>query len=188
MKKFSVFVMLASVLSLLAAVPEYLVTGKTPGRLEKISVPGGTSFFVDYAHTDDALKNALAILRKICRGKLTVVFGAGGDRDKSKRPRMGKVAAEMADNIILTSDNPRTEDPMDILASVEAGMKRTDGEYVVIENRREAIKYALQFAKPSDVVVLAGKGHETYQEIKGVRHPFNEKIVVAELLKEIQEG
>ena len=116
---------------------------------------------------------------------MIALFGCGGNRDAAKRPMMGAIAGELADYCILTSDNPRSEDPMDILESIEEGIRGTGCEYVVIENRRDAIRYALQNAGASDVIVLAGKGHETYQEIKGVRYPFNEKTVVAELLREI---
>ena len=98
---------------------------------------------------------------------------------------MGEIAGELADYCILTSDNPRNENPMDIIDAIEEGIKTTDCEYIVIENRREAIRYALSFAKKDDVVVLAGKGHETYQEINGVKYPFDEKVIVAELLEEM---
>ena len=119
------------------------------------------------------------------RARVIAVFGCGGDRDHEKRPIMGEIAGRLADFAVLTSDNPRSEDPYAILAEIEAGIKNTGCPYTVIENRREAIKYAMTHANPSDVVVLAGKGHETYQEIKGVKHPFDEKVVVKELLEEI---
>jgi UDP-N-acetylmuramoyl-L-alanyl-D-glutamate--2,6-diaminopimelate ligase len=134
---------------------------------------------VDYAHTDDALKNVLAILRKICRNKLTVVFGAGGDRDRSKRPRMGKVAAEMADAVILTSDNPRTEDPMEIIREIACGMPQ-EKTPVIEPDRRKAIFTALSLAAAGDSVVVCGKGHETTQETKGVRLPFDDRQVCRE--------
>lgn len=158
-----------------------------PGRIELL--PTGTPYRVilDYAHSPDSLENILKAVRQTTKGRMIALFGCGGNRDRAKRPMMGEIAGELADYCILTSDNPRGEDPMDILASIEEGIRGTDCEYIVIENRRAAIKYALQFAQPSDVVVLAGKGHETYQEIKGVRYPFDEKIVVAELLREIAE-
>ena len=118
---------------------------------------------------------------------MIALFGCGGNRDAAKRPVMGEIAGELADFCILTSDNPRNEDPMAILDQIEEGIRHTGCEYVVIDNRREAIRYALQHAQPSDVIVLAGKGHETYQEINGVKYPFDEKIVVAELLREIAD-
>jgi UDP-N-acetylmuramoyl-L-alanyl-D-glutamate--2,6-diaminopimelate ligase len=113
-----------------------------------------------------------------------MVFGCGGDRDHEKRPIMGEIVGKLADFCILTSDNPRSEEPNEILEEIERGIKRVPGaRYVVLENRRKAIAYALEMARPGDVVVLAGKGHETYQEIKGVKHPFDEKVVVRELLE-----
>ena len=159
-----------------------------PGRIELLETGTPYRVILDYAHSPDSLENILKAVRQTCKGRMIALFGCGGNRDSAKRPMMGEIAGELSDYCILTSDNPRSEEPMDILRDIEEGIRGTGCEYVVIENRREAIKYALQFAKPSDVVVLAGKGHETYQEIKGVRYPFNEKIVVAELLKEIREG
>lgn len=160
-----------------------------PGRIELLETETPYRVILDYAHSPDSLENILKAVRETTKGRMIALFGCGGNRDRAKRPLMGEIAGELADYCILTSDNPRNEDPMEILSAIEEGIRGTGCEYVVIENRREAIKYALQFARPSDVVVLAGKGHETYQEIKGVRHPFNEKIVVAELLKEIaQDG
>ena len=156
-----------------------------PGRIELLETDTPYRVILDYAHSPDSLENILKAVRQTTKGRMIALFGCGGNRDMAKRPLMGEIAGELADFCILTSDNPRNENPMEILASIEEGIKGTGCEYVVIENRREAIKYALMSAEASDVVVLAGKGHETYQEIKGVRHPFNEKIVVAELLKEI---
>ena len=160
-----------------------------PGRIELLETGTPYRVILDYAHSPDSLENILKAVRETTKGRMIALFGCGGNRDRAKRPLMGEIAGELADYCILTSDNPRNEDPMEILSAIEEGIRGTGCEYVVIENRREAIRYALEFAQPSDVVVLAGKGHETYQEIKGVRHPFNEKIVVAELLKEIaQDG
>lgn len=158
-----------------------------PGRIELLETGTPYRVILDYAHSPDSLENILKTIRQTAKGRMIALFGCGGNRDRAKRPLMGEVAGELADFCILTSDNPRGEDPMDILDAIEEGIRGTGCEYVVIENRREAIKYALTHAQPSDVVVLAGKGHETYQEIKGVRYPFNEKIVVAELLKEIDQ-
>ena len=115
------------------------------------------------------------------------LFGCGGDRDHLKRPIMGEISGRLADYSILTSDNPRTEDPMEILAAIEEGIRPTGGKYTVIENRREAIRHALETGRDGDIIVLAGKGHETYQEIMGVKRPFDEKVVVAELLEEIRD-
>lgn len=145
------------------------------------------TIILDYAHTPDSLENTLKTVREFARGRIIPVFGCGGDRDRTKRPIMGEIAGNLSTFAIITSDNPRTEDPFDILDEVERGMKQTDCEYICIENRREAIKYAIHNAVPDDIIVLAGKGHETYQEINGVKHPFDEKVVVAELLSEITE-
>ena len=156
-----------------------------PGRIELMDTGTPYRVILDYAHSPDSLENVLKAVRQTARGRMIALFGCGGDRDKAKRPMMGQIGGKLADYCILTSDNPRGEDPMAILDAIEEGIKPTGCEYVVIENRREAIRYALTHAEPGDVVVLAGKGHETYQEIKGVRHPFDEKVVVRELLEEI---
>ena len=140
---------------------------------------------LDYAHSPDALENILKTVRETCKGRVIALFGCGGDRDHDKRPIMGEIGGRMADECILTSDNPRSEDPMQILAEIERGIRLTGGHYQVVENRREAIRLALTMAQPGDVVVLAGKGHETYQEIKGVKHPFDEKLVVKEILSQL---
>ena len=157
-----------------------------PGRIEML--PTGTPYRVilDYAHAPDALDNILKTCRTFTKGRLIALFGCGGDRDKGKRPIMGRIGGELADLCILTSDNPRTEDPMAILKAIEEGIQETACPYVVIENRREAIRHALEIGKAGDVIALCGKGHENYQEINGVKHPFDEKVVVAELLSEMQ--
>ena len=153
-----------------------------PGRIELLDTETPYRVILDYAHSPDALENILTALRQTSKGRMIALFGCGGDRDRGKRPIMGEIAGRLADYCVLTSDNPRNEEPMDILAEIEEGIRPTGCEYIVIENRRAAIKHALEMAKAGDVVVLAGKGHETYQEIRGVKHPFDEKIVVAELL------
>jgi UDP-N-acetylmuramoyl-L-alanyl-D-glutamate--2,6-diaminopimelate ligase len=149
------------------------------GRLEVIH--DAPMVLRDYAHTPDALERALQAVRPFTRGRLIVVFGAGGDRDRGKRPEMGGIAATCADHAIVTSDNPRTEDPERILDDIVAGMRQNS--YDRIEDRREAISRALDMATPDDVIVLAGKGHETYQ-IRGTEKlPFDEKAIVAELTR-----
>lgn len=158
-----------------------------PGRIEMLPTGRPYRVILDYAHAPDALDNILRTCREFTRGRLIALFGCGGDRDRGKRPIMGRIGGELADLCILTSDNPRNEDPMDILAAIEAGIRETACEYVVIENRREAIRYALGIGRPGDVIALCGKGHENYQEIRGVKHPFDEKVVVAELLAEADE-
>ena len=156
-----------------------------PGRIELLDTETPYRVILDYAHSPDALENILTTVRQTARARVIALFGCGGDRDHEKRPLMGEIGGRLADFCVLTSDNPRSEDPFAILAAVEAGIKPTHGEYKVIENRREAIRYAMSIAEPGDVIVLAGKGHETYQEIKGVKYPFDEKVVVRELLEEM---
>lgn len=156
-----------------------------PGRAEVLDTHTPYKVFLDYSHTPDAMENILKSVRTFAKGRVIAIFGCGGDRDHGKRPIMGEIGGKLADFSILTSDNPRSEDPYAILAAVEEGIKQTDGQYTVIENRRAAIRHALTIAGKDDIVVLVGKGHETYQEIKGVKYPFDEKVVVAELLDEI---
>ncbi|HVF96451.1 MAG TPA: UDP-N-acetylmuramoyl-L-alanyl-D-glutamate--2,6-diaminopimelate ligase [Flavisolibacter sp.] len=141
---------------------------------------------VDYAHTPDALINVLATVKKLRQGheQVITVVGCGGDRDKTKRPVMGEVACEHSDKVIFTSDNPRTEDPMQILADMETGLSvSAKRKYVAIADRRQAIKTAISLAKPEDIVLIAGKGHEKYQEINGVKHHFDDKEVVQEMFE-----
>ncbi len=169
-----------------------------PGRLEKLDWKGTFSVIVDYAHTDDALKNVLATLRPLCKGKLRVVFGCGGDRDKTKRPRMAKVAEEFADFIIVTSDNPRTEDPDAIITDIVVGFNTEppvkkndlrDAKYeirntkVIEPDRKKAIELAIAAAKNDDIVLIAGKGHETYQIIGKEKFHFSDKEIANQCLK-----
>lgn len=159
-----------------------------PGRIEML--PTGTPYriILDYAHSPDSLRSILQTVREFTRGRLIAVFGCGGDRDKGKRPIMGEIGAREADLCILTSDNPRNEDPMAILAAIEEGVKPVGKPYEVIENRREAIRRAMTVAQEGDIIVLAGKGHETYQDIRGEKRSFDEKVVVQELLEELREN
>ncbi|MBR4067640.1 MAG: UDP-N-acetylmuramoyl-L-alanyl-D-glutamate--2,6-diaminopimelate ligase [Clostridia bacterium] len=157
-----------------------------PGRVEMLDTKTPYKVILDYSHSPDALENILTTVRTFTRNRLIVLFGCGGDRDQGKRPIMGEIAGRLADYSILTSDNPRTEDPIAILDAIEVGAKAVGGSYTVIENRREAIRYALNMGRDGDVIILAGKGHETYQDIMGVKKPFDEKIVVSELLAEMQ--
>ncbi len=158
---------------------------RVAGRFEVLDT-GNRPFTIilDYAHTPDSLENTLLTVKGFARGRIITVFGCGGDRDRGKRPMMGEIAGKLSTFTVITSDNPRTENPFDIIAEIEAGIKNTDCDYVSIENRRAAIRYAIQNANPDDIIVLAGKGHETYQEINGIKHPFDEKVVVRELLNE----
>lgn len=157
-----------------------------PGRVEMLGTQTPYRMILDYSHSPDALQNILRTVREFCRGRLILVFGCGGDRDKGKRPMMGEIAGRLADYSILTSDNPRYEDPLVILAAIEKGIRSTNAQYEVIENRREAIRQAMEMAVGGDIIVLAGKGHETYQDICGVKHPFDEKLIVEELLEEMR--
>ena len=153
------------------------------GRLEKIVCCRGASVFVDYAHTPDAIEKALTALREITSRKLIIVFGCGGDRDRAKRPQMASAAARLADFTILTSDNPRTENPETILDEAATGFP-ADYPYLRLADRRAAIRAAMAMAEPGDVVLIAGKGHETYQVIGQVKHPFDDREVVRELARE----
>jgi len=143
-----------------------------PGRMQKVSTTG-SALYIDYAHTPDAIESALRALRPHCRGKLWCVFGCGGDRDAGKRPLMGRLAERLADRVIVTSDNPRNEDPEKIIDDVIAGFGNTN-DVTVIEDRAAAIAWAVANSGPSDVVLIAGKGHEAYQEIGGDRHAFSD--------------
>ena len=154
------------------------------GRVEVVPTPGKPyTVLIDYAHTPDGLENVLSSVKGFCQGRLIAVFGCGGDRDPIKRPIMGKIGAEIADIAIITSDNPRTEEPMAIIRDILAGLEEKNN-YQVIENRPQAIRHAMDIAQKNDIIVLAGKGHETYQEINGVKHHLDEREVVAAYLQE----
>jgi UDP-N-acetylmuramoyl-L-alanyl-D-glutamate--2,6-diaminopimelate ligase len=151
-----------------------------PGRLERVRNDRGFHVFVDYAHTPDALKKTVETINRTRSGRLILVFGCGGDRDRSKRPVMGRIASDLADFAIITSDNPRTEDPGAIISEIKAGI--TGNSFKIIEDRRNAISEALSMAHEKDVVLIAGKGHEEHQIIGRVTHPFSDRQVVEELL------
>jgi UDP-N-acetylmuramoyl-L-alanyl-D-glutamate--2,6-diaminopimelate ligase len=156
-----------------------------PGRLEPIEVGQEFTVLVDYAHTPDSLENILRATRELTLNRLMIVFGCGGDRDRGKRPLMGEVAARLADLAVLTSDNPRSEDPEAIIKAIEEGARRTGGRYVVEPDRRQAIRIALAEARPGEVVVIAGKGHETGQEFSDRVVPFDDRTVASEELAAI---
>ncbi len=159
------------------------------GRVEVVPTPGKDyTILIDYAHTPDGLQNVLSSVKGYCKGRLIAVFGCGGDRDPRKRPVMGKIATELADYTVITSDNPRTEDPMQIIEDIRKGLDLTKNNYVVIENRKKAIQHAMDIGEKNDIIVLAGKGHETYQEICGVKHHLDEREIVAEYLEEMRNG
>ena len=157
------------------------------GRFEQVISKDKITAIVDYAHTPDALENVLKTIEELRSGKeeIITVVGCGGNRDKAKRPLMAQIAAKYSHKAILTSDNPRHEDPIDILSQMEAGLKASDKKKtLVIEDRKEAIKTACMLAKPGDIILVAGKGHENYQEIKGNKYPFDDREIVSSLLNE----
>lgn len=165
------------------------VTG-VPGRFQRIDNAAGLNIIVDYAHTPDGLENILQTARELTTsGRIILVFGAGGDRDRSKRPLMGAVAARFADYIIITSDNPRSENPMDICSNIETGLVTTNplAHYEVVVNRQEAIRKAVGLATPADLVIIAGKGHETYQEFATGRVHFDDGEEVVAAIKELKD-
>ena len=169
---------------------EALKTAKgVKGRVEVVPTPGKDyTILIDYAHTPDGLENVLSSVKGFCKGRLIAVFGCGGDRDPIKRPIMGKIGTDIADFAVITSDNPRTEDPMKIIEDILKGVDSAENSYKVIENRPKAIQYAMDIAEKNDIIVLAGKGHETYQEICGVKHHLDEREVVAAYLAETRNG
>ena len=152
------------------------------GRAEVVPTGERYTVMIDYAHTPDGIENILKAIKGFVRNRIIIVFGCGGDRDKDKRPKMGKIAAELADFCVVTSDNPRTENPEDIINDILPGLEGCE-HYVAICDRTEAIKYALSIAKEGDVVLLAGKGHETYQDIMGEKIHYDEREIVKKLLE-----
>lgn len=167
-----------------------LATAKgVKGRVEVVPTPGKDyTVLIDYAHTPDGLENVLTSVKGYCKGRLIAVFGCGGDRDPVKRPIMGRIGVEIADYAIITSDNPRTEDPGKIIQDILKGVDPAKNNYAVIENRPKAIQHAMDIAGKDDIIVLAGKGHETYQEICGVKHHLDEREVVAGYRNEMRNG
>ena len=157
------------------------------GRVEVVPTPGmDYTVLIDYAHTPDGLENVLTSVKGYCKGRLIAVFGCGGDRDPIKRPIMGKIAVDIADYTIITSDNPRREEPMKIIQDILKGVDLTKNNFEILENRPKAIRRAMDIAEKNDIIVLAGKGHETYQEICGVKHHLDEREVVAAYLEEMR--
>ena len=168
-----------------AAVAGIEALSGVPGRLEPIEEGQSFLVVVDYAHTPDSLENVLTAVRPLTAGRVIVAFGAGGDRDRTKRPMMGEVATRLADLTVITSDNPRSEDPRAIIAEIEPGAEKGGGRYSVEPDRVAAIRLALSEAGPGDVVVIAGKGHETGQEFADRTIPFDDRLVAAEALREL---
>lgn len=159
-----------------------LLAAKVKGRIEMVKVSDVFTLLIDYAHNAMSLESLLKSLREYEPHRLVCLFGCGGNRSKLRRYEMGEVSGRLADLTIITSDNPRFEEPQDIIEDIKIGMARTDGKYVEICDRREAIAYAIHHGEPGDIIVLAGKGHEDYQEIKGVKYPMDERDLIADIL------
>lgn len=159
---------------------------RVKGRVEIIDVSPKFTFMIDYAHNAMSLESLLLSLKEYNPRRIVTVFGCGGNRSKDRRFEMGEVSSRLSDFTIVTSDNPRFEKPEDIIADIITGVKRADGEYITIQDRREAIKYAIENGQEGDVIVLAGKGHEDYQEIEGVKYPMDERIIVENVKKELR--
>ena len=158
---------------------------RVPGRSELVDNKKGLTIMIDYAHSPESLQNILYAVKSYTRGRVISVFGCGGDRDTTKRAIMGEISGKAADYTIITSDNPRTEDPEEIVKEVESGIKRTKGKYVCIVDRKKAIEHAIKMANKNDIIVLAGKGHEPYQEINGEKNPFDERIIVKDIINKM---
>ena len=170
---------------------EHIVNGlkniQIPGRAEIVPTPNKPyTVMIDYAHTPDSLRNILSTVKEFVPNRLISVFGCGGDRDRTKRPQMGKISGEIADLTIITSDNPRTEEPMAIIRDIEEGIKQTNGQYIIIQDRTEAIRYAMKNALEGDIIVLAGKGHETYQIFRDKTIHYDEREIVKEILESME--
>ncbi len=164
------------------AVKEALLRAKVKGRIELVKVSDDFTLMIDYAHNAMALQSLLSTLKEYRPHRLVSVFGCGGNRSKLRRYEMGEVSGKLADLTIITSDNPRYEEPQDIIEDIKTGIGRTDGKYVEICDRKEAIAYAIAHGEPGDIIVLAGKGHEDYQEIKGVKYPMDERELIRDIL------
>ena len=191
--RFTVYNALAALCacSKLGASVEDMIAGlekvKVPGRSEVVPTTRNFTVIVDYAHTPDSLENILKASKVYTKGKIICVFGCGGDRDTAKRPMMGEISGKLAGYTVITSDNPRTEKPEDIVSQIEEGIKKTSGKYKVIVDRKKAIEHALRKAEKGDLILIAGKGHETYQEINGEKHHFDDREVVNEIITKLPE-
>ncbi len=168
-------------------IKEALRKAKVKGRIEMIKVSDDFTLMIDYAHNAMSLESLLTTLKEYHPKRLVCLFGCGGNRSKDRRYEMGEVSGKLADLTIITSDNPRFEEPQAIIDDIKTGIGRTDGKYVEICDRKEAIRYAIEHGQPGDVIVLAGKGHEDYQEIRGVKHPMDERVLIAEVLEELEQ-
>ena len=155
-----------------------------PGRLERVAEHNGGLIFVDYAHTPDGIEKVLGGLKRLCTGKLYCLFGCGGNRDSEKRPLMGECAAKYADFLIVTSDNPRFEDAYDIISMIEPGIQKAGKPYVTISDREMATEYAIDLLDKGDILLVAGKGGENYQDIMGIKHSYNDNTIIKKILGE----
>lgn len=164
-----------------------LKVAKVKGRIEMIKVSDDFALMIDYAHNAMSLESLLHTLRDYNPGRIVTVFGCGGNRSKTRRYEMGEVSGKLSDFTIITSDNPRFEEPQEIIEDIITGIKKTDGKYIDICDRKEAIRYAIEHGQKGDVIILAGKGHETYQEIKGVKYDMDDRVLIQEVLDELKE-
>lgn len=164
-----------------------LKAAKVKGRVEMVKVADDFTLMIDYAHNAMSLESLLNTMRDYNPGRIVTVFGCGGNRSKTRRYEMGEVSGKLSDFTIITSDNPRFEEPQDIINDIITGMEKTDGKYVAICDRKEAIRYAIEHGQPGDVIIIAGKGHETYQEIKGVKYDMDDRVLIREVLDELKE-
>ncbi len=169
------------------AVIKGLRAAKVKGRVEPVKVNGNYTLLIDYAHNALSMENVLTTLRKYNPHRLITMFGAGGNRPKVRRYEMGETSGRLSDLSVITEDNSRYEDVMDIIEDIKVGINKTDGKYVVVPNRKNAIRYCMQHAEDGDIIVLAGKGHEDYQEIKGVKYHMDERELIADILKEMND-
>ena len=167
-------------------IKEALEEVRVPGRSELVNNKKDLTIMIDYAHSPESLENILNAVKSYTRGRVISLFGCGGDRDTTKRAIMGEISGRIADFTIITSDNPRTEDPQKIVEQIEEGIKKTKGKYTVVVDRIEAIKEAIKMADKKDIIVLAGKGHEPYQEINGVKYPFDERVIVNNIIQNLK--
>ena len=164
-----------------------LKVAKVKGRIEMVKVSDEFTLMIDYAHNAMSLESLLRTLRDYEPGRIVTVFGCGGNRSRTRRYEMGEVSGRLSDFTIITSDNPRFEEPQAIIDDIITGIKKTDGKYIDICDRKEAIRYAIRHGQPGDVIILAGKGHETYQEIRGVKYDMDDRVLIREVLEEMKE-
>ena len=189
--KFNVYNALAAIcaVSFFDIPDEAIVKGlriaKVKGRVEPVKVPGNYTLLIDYAHNALSMENVLTTLRHYNPNRLITMFGAGGNRPKVRRYEMGEVSGRLSDLSVITEDNSRFEDVMDIIEDIKTGINKTDGKYVVVPNRKDAIRYCMENAQDGDIIVLAGKGHEDYQEIRGVKYHMDERELIAEIIEEL---